>query len=86
MKSGNGLPRQRLLKAQVPCFTVFLLVAFWMILINGSTPPVLRIKSLYWAQSPAMFPMAQTAYSAMSENYDESNLTNNAIPPLSIIV
>ena len=66
LKSGNGFPRHRLLKAHVPCLTVLLLVAPWIILIKGSTPPDRRIKSRYYEQSPAIFPMAQTACSAMS--------------------
>jgi len=57
-----------------------------MILIKGSTPPVRRIKSRYYEQSPAIFPIAQTAYSAISGKGEESNFTNKWIPPLSMIV
>ena len=46
----------------------------------------LRMRSLYCAQSPAIFPMAQTACSAISVKGDESNLQKSAIPPLSMIV
>lgn len=64
--SGNGLPLQRFDNAQVPCLIVYLLLELSMILINGSKASHLSIISLYIAQSPAIFPKAQIAYSAMS--------------------
>lgn len=39
LKSGKGFPRQRLLRDQVPCLTVLLLVALLIILTRGSSPP-----------------------------------------------
>lgn len=54
-------------------------------MIKGSTPPTLKIRSLYCVQSPAILPIAQTAYSAMSLYWELSNLTNRYIPPLSMI-
>ena len=68
------------------CLIVFFVVAVFMIWINGSTPPTLRIKSLYYVQSPAILPIAHTAYSAISLYGELKSLTNKYIPPLSIIV
>lgn len=57
-----------------------------IILIKGSNPPDFNIISLYTAQSPAIFPRAQSACSAISLWGDLNNWTNKGIPPLSIIV
>lgn len=85
LNSGIGFPLQRLLNDHVQCLIVFFVVAFYIIVINGSTPPTLNIRSLYYVQSPAILPIAQTAYSAISLYYELNNLTNKYIPPLSII-
>jgi hypothetical protein len=66
LNSGIGFPLHKLLRDHVQCLIAFLLFAFYMIFINGSTPPTLKIKSLYYVQSPAILPIAQTAYSAIS--------------------
>jgi hypothetical protein len=46
LNSGSGFPLHRLLKAQVPCLTVLLLVEFSIVLIRGSSPPDL-LNQLY---------------------------------------
>lgn len=56
-----------------------------IIFIKGSKPPDFNIISLYTAQSPAIFPKAQIAYSAISWWGDFNKLQNKVIPPLSMI-
>lgn len=83
---GKGLPLHKFESAHVPCLTVFLFDVVSIIFIKGSSPLNLRIKSLYTAQSPAILPRAQIAYSAISMCFEDNNLTNIGIPPLSMIV
>ena len=67
----------------MPCFTVFLLEVLSIIFRSGSIELFFKIISLYNAQSPAILPNAQMAYSAISGCGDYKRLQNKGIAPLS---
>ena len=48
-------------------------------------PPAFKIISRYICPSPAIFPIAQIAYSAISGCLEDNKEQNNGMPPLSII-
>ena len=54
-------------------------------LIKGYSPCALSIISLYMAESPEIFPIAQMDCSCTSGYCEERSFTNRVIPPLSTI-
>ena len=65
-KSGNGFPLQQFDRAHVPTLIAAWLCDFSRILAIILTAFDLRIRSLYVAESPAIFPIHQRAYSLIS--------------------
>jgi hypothetical protein len=85
LNSGRGFPLQQFDKAHVPTFTVDFSLALDNIAVIGLTAPVLKIKSLYYEDSPAIFPMHHKAYSDTSLFGLLKVFTISGIPPLSTI-
>ena len=57
------------------------------ILLQNKIPFIMTIGIyLFRGESPAMFPIAQRAYSATIGNLLFSNCTNKGMPPISIMV
>lgn len=85
MNAGNGFPLQQFDRAHVPTLTVDLSLALLNKFTIGVIAPVFKIKSLYYEDSPAIFPMHHKAYSATSLFSFFKVFTMSGIPPLSTI-
>lgn len=77
---GKGFPLQRLESAQVPWIMLFFDFVSFIICIKGCKIPYLIKRSLYSGQSPAIFPIAQIAWSTTPGLFSLINLINVGIP------